>query len=1352
MSSRWPGSLINKTAPTPSGGGAQDSASGVWTLDQANPYIASQTWPGTGVPDPQFQYVTALLHGDGTNGAQNNTFLDSSSNNFTITRNGNTTQGSFSPYGSLWSNYFDGSSYLTPSSYSLSISTSADFTLEAWVFVTTTPSGFSTPILSSSTSGAVYFGNTSSGFGLRNIAGSNLIFASFTTINQWVHVAVTRTSGTLRLFFNGVLQSTVTGNTTAFTSGVPIIGNDPGQSFFPGYISNLRIVNGTAVYTSNFTPSTTPLTAISGTSLLTCQSNRFIDNSSNNFTITPSGSPSVQRFSPFQNLATYQTAKIGGSQYSSAGGDQLTIPNNTAFAIGGGDFTISFWMYPQDISVSEAWIVAQTNYSSNTGWSIFQNAGTLKLRIGNTGGTYQSSSSLTALSWQYIQIVRSSGTLTMYRNGVSIYSGSVGNWTDSTAYPFLIGGITTTTGWNNNVPFVGYLTDVQVIKGTALSVQPIPTLPATNINSASVLTNFTNGAIYDNAEMNDLQTVGSAQISTSVVKYGTGSMYFPTSGTNYLASQINPTVPLGSGNFTVEGWFYFTAVGANYEMISKETAGAAQDGFRVVLNSSNHVVVNMSSNGTTYALTITGAATIVANTWYHVAISKVGTTVTSYINGNADGSATFSGSLYETNTFWALATRGGYGTTMQGYIDDFRVTAGYARYWFNFQPPSAPYPNYGGVVALLPYDPLFNQTTLLLNGDGTNGAQNNTFLDSSTNNFTITRNGNTTQGSFSPYGSNWGVYYNGNQNFIAPTQTAIGTNDFTLEGWVNISSFTNRGSLIALGTNSSQNGPSIRINTDGSVNATIENSSGITGSYVTSASNLVVGTWYHIAYVRASGTLKLYINGVASGTPVTNTTNCDSTKGCVGGQYPDYSASGRAITGYISNARVVRNQALFSGTFTPSTLPLTTGTVGATGAGAASSITGTVSFLVCNANNFATSWTFDGTPSVQRFSPFNPTASYSTSLIGGSGYFNGSTDWLTASPTNLGSGDFTVEAWVYLTNPTAYQDIIGTNTTGNFMWALNHDGNTNYISIGRHNIAFDSDFFPAPLKAYSWNHIAISRSSGVAKCFVNGLQVGSNSSNSQNYVNSNMLIGAHANSFEINGNMTDLRMVVGTSVYNSNFTPPSAPLTAITNTSLLTNMTNAGIPDLAMQNDLQTVGSAQVSTSVKKYGTGSLSFNGTNSALLTPSSPLVSAWTGDFTIECWVYANLSQYFNIWCNSTSNSDGFTGALIYTDGTVTMGRFGVNEFTTSSGAVTSNTWTHLAFVGFGGTAYIYVNGVQRASASQSTYVTTTTKPITLGRNYQTSPNYALGYIDDFRVTYGLARYTATFTPPTSALPTY
>jgi len=101
-------------------------------------FLANKLNKGAGAAaaptDAQFNYVTMLLHGDGTNGAQNNTFLDSSTNNFTITRNGNTTQGSFSPYGDNWSNYFDGStSYLSvPSSSALAFGT-GDFTVEFWV-------------------------------------------------------------------------------------------------------------------------------------------------------------------------------------------------------------------------------------------------------------------------------------------------------------------------------------------------------------------------------------------------------------------------------------------------------------------------------------------------------------------------------------------------------------------------------------------------------------------------------------------------------------------------------------------------------------------------------------------------------------------------------------------------------------------------------------------------------------------------------------------------------------------------------------------------------------------------------------------------------------------------------------------------------------------------------------------------------------------------------------------------------------------------------------------------------------------------------------------------------------------
>ena len=83
---------------------------GVWNLAQQAQALTRQQW----VTDPLFDYTTLLLQADGASGgAQNNAFIDSSNNYFYITRNGNTTQGSFSPFSATgWSNYFDGSNSL----------------------------------------------------------------------------------------------------------------------------------------------------------------------------------------------------------------------------------------------------------------------------------------------------------------------------------------------------------------------------------------------------------------------------------------------------------------------------------------------------------------------------------------------------------------------------------------------------------------------------------------------------------------------------------------------------------------------------------------------------------------------------------------------------------------------------------------------------------------------------------------------------------------------------------------------------------------------------------------------------------------------------------------------------------------------------------------------------------------------------------------------------------------------------------------------------------------------------------------------------------------------------------------
>lgn len=172
---------------------------------------------------------------------------------------------------------------------SLQLST-GNFTIEAWVYGPTQAAYAGITGSSTVTSGWTFRLNNTGNLVLTN--GTTTYTSSSTVaINTWAHVAVTRNGTSLYFFINGNLAGTATSSDSIdLTSGTFQIARgfsvDGTSGYFSGSISNLRIVKGTAVYTANFTPSTTPLTAISGTSLLTLQNATIVDNSTNAFTIT----------------------------------------------------------------------------------------------------------------------------------------------------------------------------------------------------------------------------------------------------------------------------------------------------------------------------------------------------------------------------------------------------------------------------------------------------------------------------------------------------------------------------------------------------------------------------------------------------------------------------------------------------------------------------------------------------------------------------------------------------------------------------------------------------------------------------------------------------------------------------------------------------------------------------------------------------------------------------------------------------------------------------------------------------------------------------------------------------------
>lgn len=671
--------------------------------------FASNTTNVNEQPDAQFNYVTMLLHGDGTNGAQNNTFLDSSTNNFSITRNGNTTQGTFSPYGDNWSNYFDGSGtfFTISTSATAAFQFNADFTWEGWIFPLSFPSNkciFST-MANGSTSTGIDLGIGSDGK-LYVYRGASAGFQGYSTnpltLNQWNHFALVRSGSTCTYYINGVANGTFTMSTN-LSDGYCYIGtNNYDTTTRPTcYFSNLRMVKGTAVYTAAFTPSTSPLTAITNTSLLTCQSNRFRDASSNNFAITVNGSPSVQRFSPFAPTAAYSAATIGGSGYFD-GSDYLLAPASSNLEFGSGDFTIEFWWYTTVSSRQ-----ALYHGSFGTDWSIGIDCSSQKMGIwassngtswnlinADGGGNGVGTITVPINQWNHIAYVRSGTTWMLYVNGVRDLNltGISGSIVNRSSDQKAIG-----AWWSAGVspgPTTGYIQDFRIVKGTALytgSTYTVPTAPLTAITNTSLLCSFTNAGIIDNAMMNDLETVGNAQISTSVKKYGTGSLAFDGTGDGLTLNAGGQNFAFGTGNFTIEMWVYPS---------TSSQSGIIYDS-RPTSTSGLYPTIRLDSGTlkfyTSGASQITGG-TLSANTWYHIAVCRSGTSTRLFIDGAQSGSTYTDSNSYINGAARPLIGADGFdnytgSNYFNGYIDDLRITKGYARYTSNFTAPTAAFPN-----------------------------------------------------------------------------------------------------------------------------------------------------------------------------------------------------------------------------------------------------------------------------------------------------------------------------------------------------------------------------------------------------------------------------------------------------------------------------------------------------------------------------------------------------------------------------------------------------------------------------------------------------------------------------------
>ena len=1261
----------------------------------------------------------------------NSLIVDVSLEGNPITRFGTPYQGTFSPFESNWSMYLNGSSSVTVTMPALGTSV---YTIEWYFYPTVAPT--SQWYLQCNTD--ILIGYNAGGWSMTNQGGWNLAPNSTTLpiLNQWNHMAVVR-SGTgtnqTQLYLNGVAVGSAGTNSANLVQAAWIL-----FSGMTGYVNSFRVTKS-VLYTGSYTPPTT-MVPLANTVALLFNANRFVDLSTSNLTHSIGGTPTIQPFSPLAvtSVPAAESLSFNGTA------DYLTAPisRNWIFS---GDYTFDVWVYFPTTAGGQ--IFGTGGSASDDQFQVMPGSGTGSIlwAYASIGSNYlTTTANIPVGSWNHIAISRTSNVLKAFVNGVQVYSGTMSATIGQAAINYI-------GRRSDNVSyFNGYMSNLRIVNGTGLypSNFTVPTTPLTAVPKTVLLLSGSAGIVDSSGHVN-FNTIGNPTVSTAITKFGNSSLYFNGS-TDYITSTSSSQLAFSMGDFTVEAWIYPLSYGGS--TVGGQifgTTNAAANGFSFNLGESQNRF-RFISNGTggwaDNVVTATGPA---LNTWSHVAVSRNGTSLRIFVNGTLQGTATIAATFNLTNTTGIVGYFSDGGTTryFNGYIDEVRVTKGVGRYASSFTVPTAAFAdNTAG-------DPYYANVVTLLHGDQQTVTYpvttNNVFQDSSANALMVTRTGTPTQGSFSPFNNaGFSTYFSGASDcLIFPSSSNLAfTGDFTVEMWVNLYDINAYQRLFLIG----QSGTDylvLAIQVTGVLEVGINNTYPI--NYTLSPS--VINNWTHIALVRSGSAITLYLNGAAVGT-ATNAVSLATAYPCfVGGLNW---ASGYNAHGYLSNVRAIKGTAVYTAPFTPPTSPLT-------------AITGTV-LLTCQDNRFKdgssnnSAPTLAGSPSVSNFVPFDTTTAYDTSANGGSGYFNGSTDYLSTpitmgGPLDLSSTtNWNIEAWVYplsFNGPQYSCPIFSTTNDKILLRAVPTTASSTALNIyivntGGSIVGGNSGGTSTSINIFlnQWSHVALVRSGSSFKAYING-QLGVSLTDATTFpLDTAFLVGkgSAGGTPYWNGYISNLRVIKGTAVYTSTFTPPVSPVLSISGTQLLLNFDKASVLDSSSKLDVLTMGTAKVTPSLYRFSTSSMVFDGSASCFMKiPPSQLFNFGTSDFTVDLWYYKTAQAPASGRLFQNVDGDSYCGVSL-TDNAGTLSyaisfdgsTWGINI---GAGTLTLTTWHHIVLRRVGSIFSLYLNGVLQNTTvnTGSLYFSATHTPVIGGQS--TPTRTVFGYIDDLRITKGKGRYT-------------
>ena len=632
------------------------------------------------------------------------------------------------------------SQYISPG---FTTTTNQLWTMECWVYFTRNlynfaGGGYMATVMSGSNSGngfgGIWWNFTGTATTITNL--SVLPLSSYTgfsmgasglniQLNTWYHIAASRNGGTGAIWINGV-KTNASGNGrtesyNAFPMRIGVALDNPGWAgYFPGYISNFRVIEGSNLYSissTNITVPTQPLKSITGTTALCCQSS------------TISGgvnSPTVSTLNPFGE--SYKSKQLSNGSigitssfdeytmsngiysmlFGGNSGEYLTIPSGV-LVFGTNNFTVETWIYTTAYNISSSGgEVIIDNYMSQTSGSY--SVGQWTLWINSSGAlsfTYTSSTTVsvtitgttvTAFAWNHVAVVRNGTTITLYLNGASVASGTYAGTIGATGTSY-IGGQAAGSGLTYR--YAGNISNLRVLNSTALytsnftvptrpltinsnTTPPFPMLPTANTTLLTCQL-----PIVDDNSPNRYIIGNPNSLTPSIIPNKFYTAVFDGGFINTMIQTPNNARynVFGVSASTIEFYYYSRSTRAGHLCI----VGIGNQDRAYIISNGASLTVGTAIAGI-YNTRITSPTSIVQYRWYHVALTRVGSTVSLYLDGVLQGSSTasfYSNSGGVTVTFGTQPYGGGSSNDWYiGLMSNIRILNGTALYTGNFTPPT----------------------------------------------------------------------------------------------------------------------------------------------------------------------------------------------------------------------------------------------------------------------------------------------------------------------------------------------------------------------------------------------------------------------------------------------------------------------------------------------------------------------------------------------------------------------------------------------------------------------------------------------------------------------------------------